>query len=72
MSSKVWDKFTYPFPNFNGATVEVWEYISNFIPHYMMDIATYPCWEIIKLNHDSERGHWWLQVKFKVWILDVL
>ena len=23
--SKVWDTFTYPFPNFNGDTVEVWE-----------------------------------------------
>ena len=34
MSSKVWDKITYPFPNFNGATVEVWEWINNFIPHF--------------------------------------
>ena len=24
-------------------TVEVWELISNFIPHIMMDAATYPC-----------------------------
>ena len=29
----VWDKITYPFPNFNCATIEVWEWISNFIPH---------------------------------------
>ena len=29
----VWDEITYPFPNFNGCTVEVWEWISNFIPH---------------------------------------
>ena len=29
MSSKVWDEITYPFPNFNGCTVEVWEWISN-------------------------------------------
>ena len=21
---KVWDEITYPFPNFNGFTVEVW------------------------------------------------
>ena len=28
MPSKVWDEITYPFPNFNGATVEVWEWIS--------------------------------------------
>ena len=25
MLSKVWDEFTYPFPNSNGSTVEVWE-----------------------------------------------
>ena len=30
MSSKVWDKITYPFLNFNGCIVEVWEWISNF------------------------------------------
>ena len=36
MPSKVWDEITYPFPNFNGATVEVWEWISNYIPHFMM------------------------------------
>ena len=22
--NKVWDEITYPFPNFNGFTVEVW------------------------------------------------
>ena len=37
MISKVWGEITYPFPNFNGATVEVWEWISNLIPHFMMD-----------------------------------
>ena len=21
---KVWDEITYPFPNFNGCTIEVW------------------------------------------------
>ena len=33
MASRVWDEITYPFPNFNGVTVEVCEWISNFIPH---------------------------------------
>ena len=28
---KMYDEITYPFPNFNGATVEVLEWISNFI-----------------------------------------
>ena len=26
---KVLDEITYPFPKFNGATVEIWEWISN-------------------------------------------
>ena len=30
---KVWGEITYPFLNFNGTTVEVYEWISNFIPH---------------------------------------
>ena len=38
--SEMWDKITYPFPNFNGATVEVWEWISNFISHFVMDVIT--------------------------------
>ena len=43
MPNKVWDKISYPFPNFNGSTVEVWEWISNFILHILMDVITYPC-----------------------------
>ena len=31
MLSKVWDEITYPFPNFNAFTVEVWEWVSNFL-----------------------------------------
>ena len=41
MPSKVWDLIIYPFPNFNGCTVEVWEWISNFSPHFIMDEITY-------------------------------
>ena len=42
----MWDEITYSFPNFNGATVEVWEWISDFIPHFtrlvsQSEIATY-------------------------------
>ena len=47
MPSKVLDEITYPFPNFNGATVEGWEWISNFIPHSMLGL---------KWNHVSKRG----------------
>ena len=42
----VWDEITYPFLNFNGSTVEVQEWIlSNFIPYFIMDVITYPCWD---------------------------
>ena len=46
MLSKVWDEVTYPFPNSNGCTVEVWEWISNSIPLYAMSATTYPCWHL--------------------------
>ena len=38
---KMWDEITYPFPNFNSCTVEVWEWISNFIPHFIRHVITY-------------------------------
>ena len=38
-------EFTYPFPNFNGETVEVWEWISNSTPHFITDVITYPSWD---------------------------
>ena len=40
---KVWDEITLTFPNFYDAAVEVWEWISYFTPHYMMDVIPYPC-----------------------------
>ena len=39
----VWDETTYPFPNFNGSTVEPWEWISNIIPHLKGRVIEYPC-----------------------------
>ena len=35
----VWDEITYPFPNFNGCTVEVWKWISNVI---LLHVAVNP------------------------------
>ena len=43
MPINVWDEITYPFPNFNGAAVEVWEWISNFILHFLLDVIISPC-----------------------------
>ena len=36
MVSKMWDEITYPVPSFNAATVEIWEWVSYFIPHFIM------------------------------------
>ena len=45
MPTAVWDEITYPFPKFNSAKGEVWEWISNLILHIMMDMITYPGWD---------------------------
>ena len=36
----MWDGITYPFLNLNAATVEVYEWISNFIPHITGHVIT--------------------------------
>ena len=40
----MWYEITYPFPNFNGATVEMWKLISNIIPHFTIHLNIHPCW----------------------------
>ena len=42
---KAWDEITYPFSNFNGGAVEVWDWISNFIQHFTGYDITYP-WDL--------------------------
>ena len=37
----MWGEITYPFPNFNGCTIEVREWISKFIPHFPGHVITY-------------------------------
>ena len=43
---KKWGEISYPFPNFNGCTNEVWEWISNFISHFTGHVISYPCWDL--------------------------
>ena len=43
---KVWDEITYPSANFNGTTVEVWEWINNFFPHFTGRVITYACLDL--------------------------
>ena len=54
---KVWSEITYPFPNFNGITVEIWEWISNFIPTLYW-ACDYLSILVDKLIHVSKRGPW--------------
>ena len=42
----MWDEIAYPFPNPNGATVEIWKLINNFTPHFTWLVVTYPCWDL--------------------------
>ena len=43
MLIKMWDEIIYPFPNFNGIIAEIRERLNDFIPHFDMDLITYPC-----------------------------
>ena len=51
----MWDKIDYPLPNFNGAAIEIWEWISSFIPYYLIG-----CYHLsmlwFKLFHACKRG----------------
>ena len=51
------DEITHPFINFNGETLEVYEWISNFIPHFTR-VCNYLSVLALKLNHASKRGYW--------------
>ena len=35
MLHEVWNDITYPFPNFNGCTVEIWQFISDFTSNFI-------------------------------------
>ena len=44
MPGKVWFEISHLFPNWNACTDEGSELVSNFVPNFMMDVITYPCW----------------------------
>ena len=53
----MWDEITYAFSNLNGAAVEVWECIINFIQHFTGHVITDPSWDL-KLIHVDNAGPW--------------
>ena len=42
---KVWDENIYALPNLYGCTVEVWEWMNNWIRHFTGFVITYPFWD---------------------------
>ena len=59
ISSKVWYEIVYPFPNVNCATFEVWEWITNFSPQFIIDFRNSDKLGRIKLwgNHFGMSGY---------------
>ena len=41
--NKLEDEITYQFLNFNGAAIEVWDWMSNFLSHFLMEVINFPC-----------------------------
>ena len=62
--SKVWDESTYPFSNFNGCTVDVWNGLSNSTPHFIIDVIIAYILGL-NLNNVSERDPWIIPVSAK-------
>ena len=61
---KVWDEMTYPLPNLNRVTVEVWEWINNFIPHFMGHVMLglkLAHWGLVMPYGDIVLGQHWLR-----------
>ena len=42
ISSKVWDEINHRLTDFPGATDGFREWTSNFVPHFTVDVITYP------------------------------
>ena len=57
MHYKVWNGIIHPLPNFNGATVEVRDWMSIFTPHFNGHVTTYTYRiKLIKVNPCERKG----------------
>ena len=65
----MWEEITYPFPNFNGCTIEVWEWISHFFPHFTGHVITYSCQDLSYQLTDPSSGFSWLYYEIKLSVL---
>ena len=57
----VWDKIIYPFLNFTGCSVEVWEWINSFTPRFN-GASDYLSMLVLKLGHVNKRNTWYLTI----------
>ena len=59
----MWDEITYTCPNFNGANVEIWEWLINFIPHFTGHVITYLCsdssWSMLLKEATGHHQSWY-------------
>ena len=66
---KIWDGITYLFPKFNNEAVEVWEWISNFIPDFI-DYLSMLGSKSINISERPPGVYWWLVIlpqQIKAW-----
>ena len=61
---EMWNEITYPLPNFNGCTVEVWELVSSFNPDFTGHLTHYNGFDYlsmmrVKLIDVNKRGSRW-------------
>ena len=71
MPNEVWGETSYlSIPKINGCTVEVWDWISNFIPHFIMGVITYPYCDqslIILVKGATGGIAWWAPRQMRIW-----
>ena len=78
-----WNEYeiTYPFPNFNGATVEVWKWIGNFISYFSVYVITLSMLglKLIHVVKEALGDHWccyypsrhWSYLEFRQMVPDL-
>ena len=45
----MYDEFAYPFTNFHGCAD--WEWVRFLIPHFIINVIIYPCWDLFASAH---------------------
>ena len=62
---KMYYDIHYLFTDFNDVSVEVWEWMNNLIPHFILYVIVYPCWRA-QPQQSAIRVHIFLGVCFTI------